>query len=221
VIGSAAPFPAKLPTTFIQGASNQEIDMSVRHACQPRTQAFLGFSLMAFMLATRFHHFGDALHLPDASWALFFLAGFYLSPAWLLGLMLEAVAIDVAAVGWMGVSGYCLTPAYAGLQVAHLVLWAGGRLCGRQVGGNAAGMAGMAAWATGATALAFIISNGAFYWFGGRVVETSLAQFVQTFVDYGPGFLASTLAYLAAAALARTLASSLARARSPGLPRAH
>lgn len=192
--------------------------MSACHTCQPRTQAFLGFSLMAFMLATRFHHFGDALHLPDASWALFFLAGFYLSPAWLLGLMLEAVAIDVAAVGWMGVSGYCLTPAYAALQVAHLALWAGGRLSNRSVGGSAAAMLRMAGLATGATALAFFISNGAFYWFGGRVADTSLAQFAWTFVDYGPGFLASTLAYLAVAALAHALATSLGRTRGSVLP---
>ena len=30
------------------------------------------------MIATRFNHFGDALHLPDASMALFFLGGLYL-----------------------------------------------------------------------------------------------------------------------------------------------
>ncbi|MBK9325994.1 MAG: hypothetical protein KBF24_09705 [Thiobacillaceae bacterium] len=186
--------------------------------CQPRTQALLGFSLMAFMLATRFHHFGDALHLPDASWALFFLAGFYLSPAWLLGLMLEAVAIDVAAVGWMGVSGYCLTPAYAGLQLAHLALWTGGRLSSRQIGADAAAVARMAGLALGATVLAFVISNASFYWFGGRVADTSLAQFARTFVDYGPRFLSSTLIYLLVAALAHGLAVNLAGGRGAGLP---
>ena len=30
------------------------------------------------MAATRFRHFGSAIHLPDASLAIFFLAGFYL-----------------------------------------------------------------------------------------------------------------------------------------------
>jgi hypothetical protein len=58
----------------------------------------------------------------------------------------------------------------------------------------------------GATALAFLISNGAFYWFGGRVDEPNLAQFAQTFVDYAPGFFASTLGYLAVAALIHALA---------------
>jgi len=54
----------------------------IRHA-----RTFIGLILVAAMAATRFHHLGDALHLPDASWALFFLAGVYLSPAWLLVLV--------------------------------------------------------------------------------------------------------------------------------------
>lgn len=184
------------------------------HTRSRRTQTLIGLSLAAVMVATRFHHFGDALHLPDASWALFFLAGFYLSPIWLAGLMLEAVAIDAAAIGWMGVSGYCLTPAYAGLQVAHLVLWAGGRRAGRNSGADRADPVRPAGMAVFATAAAFVVSNGAFYWFGGRVTETSLAQFARTFVDYGPGFLASTLLYLGTAALVHGLAVNLAHGRS-------
>lgn len=178
--------------------------------CSPRAQAVIGLSLAALMAATRFHHFGDALHLPDASWALFFLAGFYLSPAWLLGLLLEAVAIDLAAVGWMGVSAYCLTPAYAGLQLAHLALWAGGRLASRRPAGSLAALP-QAGIALGATALAFVLSNGSFYWLGGRVAEGNLLQFAQTFVDYGPRFLASTLAYLAGAALLHLLVVGLGK----------
>lgn len=187
-------------------------------ACSRKTQTLIGLGLMAVMAATRFHHFGDALHVPDASWALFFLAGFYLSPAWLLGLMLEAVAIDVAAVGWMGVSGYCLTPAYAGLQIAHLALWAGGRWSSRHLNTDALGLIQLTVVAVGITGLAFVVSNGAFYWFGGRVAETSLAQFAQTFVDYAPRFLASTLMYLGVAGLIHGLAANLVRARGAGVP---
>jgi hypothetical protein len=186
-------------------------------ACSRKTQTLIGLGLMAIMAATRFHHFGDALHMPDASWALFFLAGFYLSPAWLLGLMLEAVAIDVAAVGWMGVSGYCLTPAYAGLQIAHLALWAGGRWSSRHPRTDALGLIRLAVVATVITALAFVVSNGAFYWFGGRVADTSLAQFAQTFVDYAPRFLASTLMYLGVAGLAHAFIATLARGRATGV----
>ena len=186
-------------------------------ACSRRTQALIGLSLAAVMAATRFHHFGDALHLPDASWALFFLAGFYLSPIWLLGLMLEAVAIDVAAVGWMGVSGYCLTPAYAGLQIAHLALWEGGRQASRLSAEGPARLLRLAGIALVVTALAFLVSNGSFYWFGGRVADTGMVQFLQTFVDYAPRFLASTLLYLGAAALVHGLVATLARGRGAGM----
>lgn len=190
--------------------------MRACYPCAPRAQILIGLTLMAVMLATRFHHFGDALHLPDASWALFFLAGLYLSPVWLLALMAQAVAIDVAAVGWMGVSDYCLTPAYAALQIAHLALWGGGRLAGRQ-GADFAGVARIAGIALGTGAVTFVISNGSFYWFGGRVAETSLAQFVQTFVDYGPRFVAVMMLYLVFAALAHALLTHLGRARAAGL----
>ncbi|MEW5787821.1 MAG: hypothetical protein AB1899_08195 [Pseudomonadota bacterium] len=179
---------------------------------QPRTQALIGLSLAAVMAATRFHHFGDTLHLPDASWALFFLAGFYLSPAWLLGLMAEAVAIDAAAVGLMGVSAYCLTPAYAALQLAHLGLWTGGRLS-RRMNGEGSGLVALASVAAVTIIGAFLVSNGAFYWFGGRVADTNWLQFAHTFVDYGPAFLASTLSYLAVAALAHGLAVHLTGSR--------
>lgn len=188
--------------------------MKTCHACAPQTRLFIGLGLMALMLATRFHHFGDALHLPDASWAIFFLAGFYLPAAWLAGLMLAAVGIDLVAVGWMGVSGYCLTPAYATLQAAHVALWAGGRWAGRRSGSGVSAVISMAAIALGVTLLAFILSNGAFYWFGGRVADTQWLQFLQTFIDYGPRFLAGTLGYLSAAVAVHLLVTSRSHAGS-------
>jgi hypothetical protein len=169
--------------------------------CSPRTQTFIGLALMAVMLATRFHHFGDALHLPDASWALFFLAGFYLSPRWLVVLLLEAVAIDVLAVGWMGVSAYCITPAYAALQLAHGVLWVGGRwLRAREIHGLA-GLPVLAGAVVGSGVAAFALSNGAFYWLGGRVAEPNWAQFLQTWLDYAPAYVGGMALYVGLAAL--------------------
>ena len=188
--------------------------MNTCHACAPQTRLFIGLGLMALMLATRFHHFGDALYLPDASWAIFFLAGFYLPVAWLAGLMLAAVGIDLVAVGWMGASGYCLTPAYAALQAAHVALWAGGRWAGRCSGSGVTAVLPMAAIGLGGTLLAFTLSNGAFYWFGGRVLDTQWPQFLQTFVDYGPRFLIGTLGYLAVAALVHLLLASRGHAGS-------
>lgn len=183
--------------------------------CSPRAQSAIGLGLMALMAATRFHHFGDALHMPDASWAVFFLAGFYLAPAWLLAFLVQAVAIDYVAIEMMGTSAFCVTPAYAALLPAYAALWVGGRWLARNAGMNQGGLgrlAGAAVVATlTSTLVAFALSNGAFYWMGGRVAETSLAQYVQTWIDYAPGFLGSTLMYLAAAVAVHLSVSTLAR----------
>lgn len=180
------------------------------HTCfhsTPRTRTFIGLFLMAFMLATRFHHFGDTLHLPDASWALFFLAGFYLGPGWLAALMLQAVAIDMATVGWMGVSGYCITPAYAALQLAHLALWSGGRWLRVHHGEDMRGLANFAVAASLSVTLAFMLSNASFYWLGGRVEDVNMGQFVEQFLRYFPAYFGITALYLAVAGLLHVAAT--------------
>ena len=120
-------------------------------------------------------------------------------------LMTQAFAIDYASIGLLGTSAFCFTPAYAALLPAYAALWFGGRWMARKADADRQGLARLAGTALASTAAAFVISNGAFYWFGGRVAETSLAQFVQTFVDYAPSFFASTLMYLALAAVAHVL----------------
>lgn len=168
--------------------------------CSRTQQRFIGFGLMAFMLATRFHHFGDALHLPDASWAIFFIAGFYLSPLWLAGLMIEAVAIDAVAVGWLNVSAYCLTPAYGFLLAAYGVLWQGGRwLAKRQTLVALMGASSVSVFS------AFVLSNVSFYWLGGQIAEPTWAEFTAQFARYLPMYVGVTGLYLAVAALAHGL----------------
>lgn len=190
--------------------------MNTCYNCAPRTQTLIGLTLMAFMLATRFHHFGDALHLPDASWAIFFLAGFYLSPGWLAALLLQAVAVDVATVGWMGVSDYCITPAYAALQLAHLALWQGGRWLRNHYSEDLSGLGRFAAASILAVTLAFVLSNTSFYWFGGRVADTGMVQFVEQFAHYFPLYLGINVLYLAVAGLLHAAATQLGLARRHG-----
>jgi hypothetical protein len=177
------------------------------YACSRTNQTFIGLFLMAAMLATRFHHFGDALHLPDASWAVFFIAGFYLAPGWLAALVLQAVAIDAAAVGWMGVPAYCITPAYAALLLAYALLWAGGRWLRGRYREDLSGLRNFAAAALLAVSLAFVLSNTSFYWLGGRVAEPGMGQFVEQFLRYYPGYLGINALYLALAGLVHALAS--------------
>jgi hypothetical protein len=168
--------------------------------CSSHHQRWIGLGLMAFMLATRFHHFGDALHLPDASWAIFFAAGFYLAPGWLLAFLVEAVAIDGMAVGWLNVSAYCLTPAYVFLLVAYGLLWQGGRwLARRQTLTALLGAAGLS------VALAFVLSNASFYWLGGQVAQPTWAEFAAQFLRYLPMYLGVAWLYIGVATVAHLL----------------
>lgn len=179
------------------------------YTCSRAQQRFIGLGLAAFMLATRFHHFGDALHLPDASWAIFFVAGFYLSPLWLAGLMVEAVAIDAVAIGWMNVSAYCLTPAYGFLLAAYGVLWQGGRwLQTRQQ------VSALVAAAAVSVFAAFVLSNASFYWFGGQIAAPNWGEFGDQFMRYLPSYLIATGLYIAVAALAHGLFSARASTHS-------
>jgi hypothetical protein len=96
-----------------------------------RREVFVVAALAAAMWLTRSHqiddHFGSFIDLPDASWAVFFIAGVvglrWWAPA---ALMLNAGVIDYLAL-LAGVSDYCVTPAYPFLIPTYLTLWASGR----------------------------------------------------------------------------------------------
>lgn len=60
----------------------------------------IGLTLAALMALTRYGHFGSAVSLPDASLAVFFLAGFYL-PAWVFPALLW---LSIAAVVHMSLA---------------------------------------------------------------------------------------------------------------------
>ncbi len=159
---------------------------------------FAAFS--ALMVATRFHHFGDALHLPDASMALFFLGGLYLRRHWQFVAMLAlAVAIDWAAVSLAGVSDFCITPAYAFLLPAYAVLWYGGRLYSPRLRAGNRALWGAAAVGLLAASLSFVVSNGAFYWLGGRYAEPHFAEYVARLWQWGPLFVRTTMTYVVVA----------------------
>ncbi|MBV6868002.1 hypothetical protein [Xanthomonas euvesicatoria] len=152
---------------------------------------------MLLMTATRFHHVSGWLHLPDASMAVFFLGGLALRRhgdfVALLGL---SVAIDWAAVRLAGVSDFCITAAYAALPVAYGVLWYAGRASLARGRPGAASLS--IAWGLGtlAAVLSFLISNGAFYWWGGRYADPHWAQYLQRAWQWGPLFVRTTALYL-------------------------
>lgn len=167
----------------------------------PRVRAGLLAVLTLLMLATRFHHFGSALHLPDASMAVFFLGGLYLRRHLaFLGFCGLALLSDWVSVSYAGVSDFCITPAYSFLLPAYAALWYGGRWYADRLQPSAASMAGLLAVALGSASLSFLISNGAFYWLGGRYEDPYFAEYVARIWQWGPMFVRTTMMYVGIAA---------------------
>ncbi|MGE0810496.1 MAG: hypothetical protein AB7N69_07750 [Immundisolibacter sp.] len=170
----------------------------------------VGLALAALMLATRSHHFASPLHLPDASWAVFFLAGALL-PGWrpLAALLGLAAAVDFLAIAFGGVSAFCVSPAYAALIPAYGALFAAGRLYTRWHRPAVSSLVPFATTALAGTLACELLSSGAFYVFSGRFAELSLATFGARLVQYLPLSVEGTALYLGAAAIVYAVIAAL------------
>lgn len=170
------------------------------------------FVLLALlMVTTRFKHFGDALHLPDASMAVFFLGGLYLRRhlAFVFFVVL-AVLLDYVSIQYAGISNFCVTAAYAFLPLAYAALWYGGRLYTRELSGSWRSLLGAFAVAFVCAALCFAISNASFYWLGGRYAHPHMAEYLQRLWQWGPMFVRTTLGYVGVALLLHAFLQRLA-----------
>ncbi|WP_240148058.1 hypothetical protein [Luteibacter yeojuensis] len=158
------------------------------------------------MIATRFNHFGDALHLPDASMALFFLGGIYLRKHLaFVGFVVLSVLVDWYSVTYAGVSDFCITMAYSFMPLAYAVLWYAGRLAAPRYNGSLASHALVfGSLLVGAT-LSYAVSNGAFYWLGGRYTDPNMTQYVQRFFQWAPLFVRAAAGYVLAAQVVQAL----------------
>ena len=185
------------------------------------------FALLALvMAATRLHHF-DAL--PDASWGVLFLAGFWLrgSARWAFPLLVaEAVLVDFFVITGAGLdfwSHYCVSAAYWFLPAYFGALWLGGSWVATHQVGLRLPTLGLAAVAVVVSeTMAYLISNGSFYWLSASVpLPRGLSGWFANLGDWYLPFLATTAMYVGIGAvlhvavtlLARTLRSSA----QPGL----
>ncbi len=159
--------------------------------------------LAGMMLATRFTHFGSASLFPDASLAVFMLAGFYLRRAiYLVPLLLLAGAIDYAATQHMGVSEYCLSPAYPFLIPAYAALWFGGRWYAARHSLQAASLAPLTAAVLISVSMAFVITEASFYLFSGRYPDLDWMQYARLSSTFYLLYMGSAIFYIAITALA-------------------
>lgn len=181
-----------------------------------RSRTLILLALAGLMAATRGQQFAPlGQHLPDASLAAFFLAGFYLRGLWVpIALFALATVIDLMAIGWAGVSSYCLSPAYGLLVPAYGAVWAAGRWYQSryQAGAGAATLPLLFGALLGAGLAAELFASGGFYLLSGHF-QPSLVGFGYSLVSYLPGTLMALFAYVGLAAVAHL---SLSSAREQG-----
>ncbi len=158
-------------------------------------------ALVGLMAATRDHHFGSLLHLPDASLAIFLLAGFYL-PRWVFPfLLVEAGVADYLAINYGGVSGWCFSPAYWFLIPTYFSLWFAGRFYAQRYQFSARSLAEFTGTAFAATTVAFLISNISFYLLADYFSDVTVTQYGLQITQYYLPYLQGAFLYLIPAAI--------------------
>lgn len=170
------------------------------------------FSVLALaMAATRFHHFAT---VPDASWAVFFVAGFYLrgSVRWAFPLLMAlAVAVDILVVTGQGGdfwTHYCVSPAYWMLLPAYAALWFGGSWLRKRYDGiTLATLGRFVSSLLVAATLCYLVSNGSFYWLSPMVTERSFGGWFKNLGDWYLTFVGTTATYAGIAAAIHTIAA--------------
>jgi hypothetical protein len=176
-------------------------------------------ALALVMAATRvhlslFHH-----DIWDASWGVFFLAGFWLrgTGRWAFALLMaEAVLVDYLVISRMGLSfwdHYCVSLGYWFLVPAYGALWIGGSWLAKHQRGNTLATLGMALAALLASENAcYLISNGSFYWLSAHVpAPKSFAAWFENLGDWYLPFLQTTAVYVGLGAVLHVLVVQLAR----------
>jgi hypothetical protein len=158
----------------------------------PRSTLAIGLTLALVMAATRSHHFATVTHLPDASWGVFFLAGFYLRPLWMFPVLLALAGMsDYVAIGRFGVSDFCMSAGYGFLVPAYGALWLAGRWYAGRHRFAFSTLVPLAGSLFLGAAVCELISSGGFYFFSGRFAETSLIEFGVRLAKYFPPSLES------------------------------
>jgi hypothetical protein len=179
----------------------------------------IGALLALAMLATRVNHF---VPVPDASWAVFFVAGFYLRGLgrWAFpALMALAVAIDAWVIGQAGLSfwdHYCVSVAYWFLVPAYAAMWFGGALLAKQARGlEPRALGWLLVTAFVATNACYLVSNGSFYWLSDSVANATLAGWGKNLGDWYLQYIGYTSLYIAIAAVVHVVATLLAPHLAP------
>lgn len=141
-------------------------------------------------------HFGSALNLPDASWAVFWLLGFWVRQVrWLIAGFVASGNADYFAVQH-GTSADCFTTAYIFLIPSYLSLWVAGRWAQRQsLFEDSTGATHVLSLLVGVFAC-FTCANIGMYLASDTVNQLSLWNYTLTVAHYLPLYLATSTLYV-------------------------
>ena len=173
---------------------------------QKRNDTLIFAALAVLMLLTRTHSVSQVVHLPDTSWASFFVLGYYLrSGLAFAALFLLGFVIDLVMIRVFGTSNFCFTAAYGMLVPAYGVMWLAGRWFQKYLGArqhlavSLASLPLLAVVVSFASLIAELLSSGGFYAFSGRFAAPTLAGFMPRLALYFPYTLSATLTWTAVA----------------------
>jgi hypothetical protein len=163
-----------------------------------KNERFVALALAALMMATRIHHFGISAVAPDASTAVFFLAGLMLaSPLYILAFSALALALDMIALGPIGVADACMSSGYWLLFAGYVALWFAGRIARGSARIDFAGASKLFVIASIGTFVFFVLSNVGYY-LGSDYASLSVQEYVQRVSRYLPYYWLVTLVYVTA-----------------------
>ncbi|KIP82267.1 hypothetical protein [Stenotrophomonas sp. CFBP8980] len=167
-------------------------------------RAFVLTCLVLLMAATRVNHFAA---IPDASWAVFFIGGFYLRSwtRWAFPLLMAlAVLVDWIVIGSLGLDfwqHYCVSPGYWMLLPAYFAMWAGGMALGHGYqGAQWSTLAKATALVVAAVAVCHLFAQGGFYWTTRNVADPTVGGWLKNYADWFVTYLGTTTLYVGLAA---------------------
>jgi hypothetical protein len=177
-------------------------------------------ALVLLMAMTRYNHFGSAMALPDASYAVFFLGGLFLGRVRgalliLALLLLEAALVDYYAINFREMSGWCVTSAYSFLVFAYGALWFVGRWFAPRHDLTVRGLSGLLLASAVAGSAAFLIANVSFYLLAGYFDSMSVVQYVSGVAQYYLPYVAVVVFYVVLAVAVQILLVQSGRKSRP------
>ncbi|HTE43286.1 MAG TPA: hypothetical protein VK629_20865 [Steroidobacteraceae bacterium] len=169
-----------------------------------RAPMLVSLALLVVLIGTRsqfvveYLHFAPEYRAPDATLAIFFLAGLWISSGRFAGVLLAAAALADQIAFANGVPDWCFTAAYACLIPAYLAMWAAGRYCSGANVMSANGLLKMASTLVVACFLEFVISSGSFFLFSGYFSAMPAAEYWSKTIGYYPQYLGWAAVYIVA-----------------------